>query len=227
MPRVIRFERRRASGWPLAMHAVTFDDGGLLLHSPTWLGDATVADVEAHGRPTLLFAPNHFHHLGLPRFRERWPEARAAAGRLALRRLGARGHATLAATDDVELGAGVRWLTPEGTKSGETWLSVDDDPSAGPTWIVCDAFFHEPEPVRGVEGVLLRLTSASPGLCIGKTFTGLCLADKRRYRAWVLDAIAREQPRRVLFSHGQPLEGVGAEVPGLLEAVVRRRLGNG
>jgi hypothetical protein len=112
----------------------------------------------------------------------------------------------------------MRWLVPEGTKSGEAWLAIDGDD--GPTWIVCDAFFNETNPVRGFEGTVLRLGRITPALCVGATFKFLCVRDAQRYRAWVLDALDREKPRRILFSHGEPLHEDAASKLG---AIVRAR----
>jgi hypothetical protein len=184
------------------------------------MGEDTFEKIEKVGAPRVLFAPNHYHHLSLPRFRERYPDARVVAAPGALPRLRAKGHEGLATTGDVRLPAALRWLVPDGTKSGEAWLAIDGD--GGPTWIVCDAFFNEGARLAGLEGHFLRAMKIAPGLCIGGTFTFLCIEDRDAYRAWVLDAIRREEPRRVLFSHGDVLE---EDAAARLEAVVRARLG--
>jgi hypothetical protein len=218
---IIAIGRPRKSGWPVSMHVVTLGDGGLLVHSPLWVGDETFARVASLGTPRILFAPNHYHHLSLGRFRERWPEAALTASARAIPRLLAQGHEGLRPLEDVALPKGLRWLVPEGTKSGEAWVGVDDD--GGATWIVCDAFFHATGPLAGLEALALRLLKATPGLSIGRTFTGVCLADKARYRDWVREAIARDRPRRVLFSHGEELRG--DDTPARLEGALRERLG--
>ena len=84
---MLRIVEDLAGGWQRAMVLVRLPGGGLLVHSPTWVGPATFAKVEAFGEPRVLFAPNHFHHMFLARFRERWPGARAVAGGVALGRL--------------------------------------------------------------------------------------------------------------------------------------------
>jgi hypothetical protein len=113
----------------------------------------------------------------------------------------------------------MRWILPEGTKTGEGWIAIDG--KAGPSWIVCDAFFNETTPVRGIEGAFLRLAKISPGLCVGATFKLLGSRDKAVYREWVIDALGRERPERIVFSHGDPLETRGAE---LLAEVLRARV---
>lgn len=158
---VTPFVRRRSSGWPIAMHVVSLADAGVLIHSPTWIDEETISRIEVMGAPRILFAPNHFHHMDLARYRERFPEGIAVASAVAIPRLRARGHDGLRPTEDVRLPPGLRWLIPEGTKSGEAWLAIDGD--GGPTWIVCDAFFNEMKPVRGFEGSMLRFGKITPG----------------------------------------------------------------
>jgi hypothetical protein len=97
-----------------------------------------------------------------------------------------------------------------------------DPGDGGPTWIVSDAFFHLVPPVTGVMGVALRVLGVQPGLRLSTTFRGLCVRDRAAYRAWALAAIKRERPRRLLMSHGEPVEG--EDLPERLAAIVRRRL---
>jgi hypothetical protein len=220
MTRTRTHVRRQPGGWPIAMHTVELAPDQVLVHSPTWIDDDTFTNVEAHGRPAILFAPNHFHNRSLARFRERYPDALAVASAGAVPRLTRMGHRGLAVTSEVPLPAGMRWLLPDGTRSGEAWLAIDAED--GPTWIMCDAFFNEPGPITGLIGTLLRLGRITPGLSLGATFKHLCLNDRTRYLESVRELLARENPRRVLFSHGQPLEG---DVASRLDAVLRARLG--
>ncbi len=200
---VTRFERRRASGWRNVMHVVELGGGELLIYSPTHIDDATYEQIERLGRVRWLVAPNHFHHLGLARYRARFPDALAVASSQALRRLASKGHLGLRSAEEVELPPAARFLVLPHTKNGETWLSLASD--SGRMWLVCDGFFHEPRPVTGVEGFVLRALKIAPGLCIGATFTQLCVADRGRYRDAVLDLLAKERPSGVYFSHGEPL----------------------
>ncbi|MBI2388832.1 MAG: hypothetical protein HYV09_04365 [Deltaproteobacteria bacterium] len=197
-PGVSRVSRRDPSGWSVDMIVARLDDGALVF-SPTWVGDATAQVVERLGAPRVLVSPNHFHHLSLPRYRARWPEATAIASDGARPRLLAKGHQGVRALDEVSLPGHVRLLPARGTKTGETWLAVDD------TLVVCDSFFHIAEPVSGVMGVALRALRTAPGLQLGRTFEWLAVADRATYRAWALETLARERPKVIAFSHGAPL----------------------
>jgi hypothetical protein len=222
MSAVVQLDRRLPSGWTVGMHLVPLGDGGLLVYSPTWLGEKTWERVEAHGRPRFLVAPNHFHHLSLSRYRQRYPEAVAVASPQAIPRLVKQGHRDLTPAD--ELGAGLpegfKLLRPEGLKTGELFLSLPG--TDGRTWVVCDAFFNVAGPLVGLKGLPFRLLRTGPGLAVGTTFWWLALRSLEGYLGWLEAALAEDRPRRVLFSHGQPLEG--DDVPERLLTLARRRL---
>jgi hypothetical protein len=188
------------SGWRLTM--TLFDvPGGVLVHSPTSIGEQTFDLVEEVGAPRVLLAPNHFHHVHLPRFRVRWPEAVTIASPRAIPRLTGKGHADLRSIDEAgELGE-LRLLACPFTRTGETWVTKGD------TLMVCDAFFNVPGPLKGGMGFFLKMTRTGPGVKLGRTFRYLAIEDVKRYRDWANETIEELRPRRVLFSHGDPLEG--------------------
>lgn len=207
-PTVLQIERVAANGWPNNMFAIPLPNHGAIVHSPTWLGDdSTFSRVEAAGTPRVLFAPNHFHHLSLARFRARYPEAIAVASPSALVRLRAKGHQGLRALADAAplLPQGARFLACEGLRSGEAWLSFVDDRGRR-TLLVGDAFFHVRQRVKGIAGFVLRRLGTLPGLTIGDTFRWLAVSDRQKYRGWATEVIRGEAPRRLAMSHGAVVE---------------------
>jgi hypothetical protein len=204
------------------MYVIPLRDGRTLLHSPTWMGDDTFERIDALGRPGVLFAPNHFHHLGLSRFRARYPDALVVAGEGALPRLKAKGHGGLRELTAAEplLPEGARLLRCAGLRTGEAWFSFIDDGKR--TLLTSDAFFNVAAPVTGIAGFMLRRMQAAPGLQLGATFIWLGVRDRAAYRAWVRETLAREAPARILFSHGEPLEA--ADVSERLTDLIERRL---
>lgn len=218
-PGVLRLEKVASSGWCWNMLVVKLPGGGLLVQSPTWLGDDTFEQLDALGEVKVLFAPNNYHHLSLPRFRARYPNALAVASEVALPRLRAKGHEGVVELSEAErlLPVGARWLRCEGTKSGEAWLSLP-----GSVWLVCDAFFNVERPVTGLMGMTLRTLKIAPGLSIGKTYRWLALRDVALYRTWALEKIVSEAPRHLVPSHG---EAVSSEtLASRLEELVRDKL---
>jgi hypothetical protein len=188
-------------GWELNMVVVRLPSGGLLLHSPT-AGEGAFEQVDAIGRPEFLFAPNHYHHMSLEAFRQRYPEAKAICSDGARPRLTKKGHPGLGGLDLPRLPQGARFIELPQMKNGEAWISLPGE--GGPTWIVCDGFFHMNAKLPALIGFMLRRLDVYPGLKLGRSFKWL-MRDKRAYRAWLLDLLRAEQPRRVIFSHGEPL----------------------
>ncbi len=219
---IVVLEKAQRGGWGLNMILVPLPGGGLLVHSPTWLGDDTFDRVAAIGEPRILFAPNHFHHLSLGRFRARWPGAVAVASDVAIPRLRSKGHDGVLPIDTVAglLPAGARWLPCEGTRAGEAFLSIEDGGER--TWIVSDAFFNVERPVTGVTGFALRALGTTPGLRIGSTFLWLGLRDRPAYKRWISHALSRETPAKMLFSHG--VAASGAHLAERLTAEVEARI---
>jgi hypothetical protein len=197
-----RFEKVADTGWCWNMFVVPLPGGGTLVHSPTWLGEGTFEKIEAHGAPRVLFAPNHFHHMHLARFRERYPEAKVVAAEGALPRLGKQGHGDLVEIGDAAslFGDGIEVLRCEGVKNGEAWLR------AGDALIVSDAFFHVKRDVRGMTGFGLRALGIVPGLRIGKTFKWVGIKDRAKYRAWATDSLEKTSATKLLVSHGEAYE---------------------
>lgn len=203
-------------GWTLNMILVRLPSGGLLVHSPTFGGDQVYAEVEAYGRPEVLLAPNHYHHLSLQRYRERYPDARAVCSDGARPRLEKKGHAGLGRLDQIALFPGAHFLELPHVKNGEVWISLPGE--GGPTFIVCDGLFHLPKAPPGAIGLILRALGVAPGLKLSRTFRWL-IRDRRAYRAWLLETLQSERPRRVLFSHGDPLvDDVTTRLIALVEA---------
>lgn len=62
----------------------------------------------------------------------------------------------------------------------------------------------------------------APGLSIGRTFQWFGLSDVAVYRSWLLARLAEERPRRVLVSHGEPIEGPDLEAR--LRPLIEERL---
>jgi len=205
------------------MTTVRLTDGGLLLHSPTWLGEGTFEAVERLGTPRILLAPNCYHHLSLERFRERWPEARVAAAESALPRLVKKGHLGLVPLAEVADGlpAASRFLVPKGLKTGEAWLSLAGP--AGRIWIVCDAFFNVNRTTTGPFGWALRMTGTVPGLRLGDTFRWLAVGDRAEYRNWALRRLAEERPTSMALSHGDPISD--PDLADKLASLLHKRLG--
>jgi hypothetical protein len=225
-PGLLRMEKVASSGWSWNMFLVRLRGGGLLVHSPIRFDGDGLSSIDAIGTPRVIFAPNHFHNAGLPAARARWPNAIVVASEGASPRLSRQRHEGIRPLEEAIplLPDGARFLPCEGTKTGETFLSLPPQPGErGPTWIACDAFFHVTRAVRGTMGMMLRAMAVVPGLRVSRTFRYVAVRDARAYVSWLEAAIEREAPFRLVVSHGEALEG--DDLGGRLLAATRDRLG--
>ncbi|HTB78162.1 MAG TPA: hypothetical protein VK762_33185 [Polyangiaceae bacterium] len=118
------------------------------------------------------------------------------------------------------LPTGACWLECEGTRAGETFLSLALEGRR--VWLACDAFFNIVRPTTGPIGVIMRALKGAPGLSIGQTFKWLALKDTTAYRSWLLEALDRERPTEMWLSHGETV--AGDDLPERLTALAKRRL---
>ena len=87
--------------YPTRMAVARLADGGLWVWSPIALDDALAAELDAIGPVRHLVAPNKLHHLALPEWVARYPEARLhGAPGLAKKRRDLTFHTELGDTPD-------------------------------------------------------------------------------------------------------------------------------
>jgi hypothetical protein len=220
-PGVHRIEKVDGNGFSLSMFLFTLRDGGVLVHSPTWCGDGTFEAVESVGPVRAILAPNHFHHLSVPRFRQRYPEALAVCAPRARARLEKKGHAGLGELDALTplLPSGARTIACD-MKNGEAWI-VWPSPE-GPALVVCDAYFHYTRPFTGFKGWVLRRLHIGPGLKFGRTTKWVGVDDKATFTTWADTTVREVAPVALWPSHGDVLRA--PDLPAQLDAAVRARL---
>lgn len=197
-------DKRNEQGWSVRTLALRLADGGLLAIAPVrGLGDDAHDELARLGAVTDLLAPNFFHHLGLPEWRERYPDAPVYASTRAAPRIEAKSGIAPTALDELadRLPHGAALLEPDGTRNGEVWLELHTD--RGLAWIVSDAFFNVPVSPTGFMGWALRVTGTVPGLRIGTTFLKLALRDRRAYRRWLEARLESAPPALLVVGHGE------------------------
>jgi hypothetical protein len=211
-PRVHALSKRGPGGWPLAMLAIELPrragaDLELVVYSPTYCGPGTFEAVEALGRPTVFVAPNHYHHMSLKRFRERWPDVPAIASPTAQGRLARLGYDGLVApgmANDV-LGD-VHAVACEGTKSGELWLTFsgasNESSKEETTLVCCDAFFNVSAGLDWPASWIMQALRSYRGLSLGRTYGWFAVGDAPTYVRWATSRLEALAPTRLVVSHG-------------------------
>ncbi|MAE71279.1 MAG: hypothetical protein CME06_12535 [Gemmatimonadetes bacterium] len=210
--------------WEGRATALALPDGGFIVVNPG-PGQKVAATrvLGEHGGVRALVLMNHFHHLGLRRWRARLPDVPVVASDRALPRLAKQGHYELDSVSGVEeiLPEHACFLHPAGTRSGEIWLRVETE--RGVAWAVGDAFFNVSYNPPGFYGFVARLTGTTPGPRFGLVFKYLHLSDRAAYRDWVMEQLTQDPPRILVPAHGDLMEG--DDLPDRLSALVRGRLG--
>lgn len=204
--------------------AAPLADGGIFVYSP---GAALVAnlpdELREKGDARVLLAPNSFHHLGIKAWKSAFPGAIGVAADGARARLAKQGHPDLQPLARLreKLPASMDVLEVPGTRIGESWLRWES--SAGVGWAVGDAFFNMPRLSHKLHLRLLSwLLSSAPGLAISGLMKWGGVNDRRAYKSWLLDQLARDQPKVLVPNHGDVLRA--DDLPARLKELIERRL---
>lgn len=203
--------------------AFRLTDGGWAVVSPiAAASDESLAALAAEGPVRFLLAPNHYHHLGIPRWKDAFPEVVVVAAEGARPRVAAEAGVTVDGFDRLQphLGEGTAVWSPDGTKTGEAWVRTPTP--SGPAWIVGDAWFHLDRLPNTLNGWIGWLSGMGTGLQLGPTFRYACLSDPAGYHAWLRQRLAEDPPRVLVPSHGEVL--TDADLAARLGALARARL---
>lgn len=187
--------------YPTRMAVAKLSDGSAWVWSPVALSEELSAAVEAIGPVRHIVSPNKIHHLFLPEWAERWPEARLyAPPGLARRKPELRFDAELDDDPDPAWAADIDQVIFRGSLAMEEVVFFHRESG---TAILCDLIQRHPEAkMRGLKGLLMRLDG----------LVGEQGSTPREWRASFLRRgparAAREQllawkPDRLLIAHGE------------------------
>lgn len=187
---------------PRRMTVVRLRDGGLVIFSAIALDEAEMRRLEQFGRPAFLIVPNDHHRLDAKAWKRRYPALRVIAPP------GARAAVAEAVPVDATEGdfgdPSVRLVIVPGTGEREAALEVRRP--GGLTLVVNDVIGNIRD-AHGFGGWLLRrMGFAGDEPHLPAPVRLAMVADKAALRAqflaWANDAALR----RILVSHGAPIE---------------------
>lgn len=180
------------------MNVVQLGDGRLVIYSAMALDDAGMAALMALGAPAFLVVPNQFHRLDSPAWKARFPDLVVVAPQ------GARAEVASLVPVDTSTPAfddgSVRFVDVAGTNERECALEIDEP--EGMTLMLNDIVGNLP-PSDGI--VLRTLGFATTAPRIPRMAKRMFVRDARAL-ARQLDAWAERPIRRILVSHGRPIE---------------------
>lgn len=185
---------------PVRMTVIRLADGGLWLHSPIAIDDATAAELDALGPVRHIVAPSLLHHLFAGAAHERWPAAQLhAPASLGVKRP--------ALTIGRPLAEDGRW--PEITIMAIAGAPKIDEhvflhrPSG--TLIVTDLLFNVHEVPGLLSPLILRLVGAWKRLAQSRIWRSM-VKDRAAASASAGRVMAQEF-HRLVPAHGRILEG--------------------
>ncbi len=152
-----------------------------------------------------LLLPNHWHHLGLPCWRERYPEGKnwcSAKARKRLKKLYP--ETTFEVLEDRQTVSDERFLVrlPPGHRGGDVWLCQKE------LWVVCDSFLNYARlSNQPVARFLQKALGAAPGLKMSAVVRHYILNDRANFRRWLEQELNENPPLTLLPSHGEVFRG--------------------
>jgi len=187
---------------PRRMTLVRLRDGGLVVFSAIALGEGEMKRIEDFGTPAFLIVPNDHHRMDAKIWKRRYPAIRVIAPP------GARAAVEEAVPVDSEEGAfgdpSVRLVIVPGTGGREAALEVRRP--GGLTLVVNDVIANIRD-AHGFGGWLLkRMGFAGDEPHLPAPVRRAMVEDRRALRAQFLGWANDSALRRILVSHGEPIE---------------------
>jgi len=182
-------------------------NGGVVVVSPPCApSEATFAELEKHGPVRALVAPNAFHHMGIPAWKARYPDAPIFAPAQSIARLRKQGKLTevrpLAEAARL-VGDRVELVDMPHYKTGEVLVRWPTE--SGWAWYLTDVCMNMNERLPGLFGVVFRFTKSAPGFRRNALAGAFMIKNKQRLYAWLLAEAESKPPKQIVMCHGDDL----------------------
>jgi len=191
------------------MTLVRLADGRVVVHSAVNLDDASMAALDAWGRPAILLVPNHYHRLDAPAWAARYPGITVLCPRTARRKV-----EEVVRVDgdyaDFPSDADVSLTYLDGVAEAEGVLAVRSP--SGTSLIFNDALFNMPHG-RGLSGFIFRhVTASTGGPRVSRLFRVFAVKDKRALADHFRRLAETPDLVRIIVSHHRVIDGNPAAV---------------
>ena len=188
--------------------AVGGADGLLVVSAPCGDDQRMYDELALYGTVRALVASNAFHHLGLPQWKRRFPDAQVFAPRQAVRRVEKRSVITgirpLADAASIA-GSRIELVDMPYYRTGEALVRVDT--GRGVAWYVTDIIMNLPElPRNPFFRFMFRASGSGPGLRFNNIAPLFMVEDGKALRRWIAQEFRRTQPRWLIATHGDVVD---------------------
>lgn len=211
-------------GNPINTAVVNMGDGTLMAISPgVDVPEADFEELDAIGPVKALVSPGAFHHLGLPSWSARYPDADLFGPAGAVEHI-AKQHPNLKPLSDLDalrsrLSDEFIVDNVDGCKFPDLFLSLQRGGSV--TWFANELVSNNEDYPPGVLKWAFKLTGNHPGLNVNTLAGMLIRAKKPKVRAYFERQLDLKAPTRLVPTHGSVIEdpNLGSR---LSEVIARR-----
>ena len=178
---------------------------GLVLVSPPYRApEQAFEGLRRYGPVRALVASNAFHHMGIPEWKARFPDAAVFAPAQSMARVRKK-----TGIDDVRplaeaqaLGGGrLELVDMPYYRTGEALVRIHT--SLGLAWYVTDIILNiQKLPANPLLKLLFKLTGSAPGLRFNKVGPKFMVKDGRALKRWLREEFERTRPRWIIATHG-------------------------
>ena len=179
---------------------------GLIVVSPPYRAAQSVfEDLERRGKVRALVASNAFHHMGIPEWKRRYPNAAVFAPAQAIARVrkqtGLDDLAPLARMGAIP-GDDIEFVDMPYYRMGEALVRIHT--ARGLAWYVTDLILNFRElPRHPVIRTLFKLSGSGPGLRFNRVAPLFMVRDRAALRKWERQQFEQDKPRWLLPTHGE------------------------
>ena len=187
---------------PRRMTVVRLADSRLVVWSAIALDEPRMQKLEAFGRPAFMIVPNDHHRLDAKAWKKRYPQLIVVAPEGARAKVEEVVPVDTTAPDFGE--PSVQFLTVPGTRGHEAALVVQ---KANGTTLILNDLVGNIRDASGIDSWLLKITGfAGDDAQIPKPVRLTMVKDKKALREQLLQWTRLESLKRILVSHGEPIE---------------------
>lgn len=188
--------------------AVGGRDGLFVVSAPCKAADGVFEDLSRFGKVRALVASNAFHHMGIPEWKRRFPDAEIFAPAQSIARVEKQtrlgGIRPLAEAGAIT-GSGLELVDMPHYKTGEVLVRVKTD--RGLVWYVTDVVMNLRElPSHPVGKAMFALTRSGPGLRFNNLSPLFMVRDKKALKRWLAAQLALDPPTWLIPTHGDIVE---------------------
>jgi hypothetical protein len=184
--------------------AVGGKNGLVVVSPPCRAAPGVFDDLAQYGKVRALVASNAFHHLGLPEWKARFPDAEIFAPAQSVKRV--KKHSKLSGIRPLSEAASITGPRLELVdmphyKTGEVLVRIETN--RGLAWYVTDCILNLPEvPPQPLVRVLFKLSGSAPGLKLNNIAPLFMVKNKKAHRRWLANEFRKTPPHWLIATHG-------------------------